>query len=123
MVRKKTPFDDHAQAIQQLIVMIKEQLAAHAEQIKQLRQQLEIEQQRYGLYNNDNSRQYSEVIIDSLQSRLLYSNETFSNVIENRTRQMKQRQERSQLYSFDASRRASLYSNRGVFLQLDYWDM
>ncbi len=112
MVRKRTPFDDHSQVIQTLTMSIKEELAQHKEQIKLLGQQFQMETKSS---KNDQLQQFANNIITSLNSKLMYSTEMFTNILKSRTKQIKEKQERSQVFSFDSGKQNQLFSSKNLY--------
>ena len=117
VVKKKTPFDDNVPQIQHLTATVKEQLARHEFLLREMngliRQQQQLSSSSSSTNNNNNSdsnnqqqqqqqqqqvTEHSNHIITGLNSRLMYTTQQFQNVLQTRTKQIMQQQERRNIF-------------------------
>ena len=106
MIKKRTPFDDNAEHIQHLTLMVKEHLHGNSILMKELKDCLLQQQQ------DQQATKHSNTIVGSLDSRLAYVADQFQTVLKTRTKQIKQQRERKNLFVFDSPN--NLYNNRGM---------
>lgn len=106
VVKKRTPFDDNAESIQHLTVLVKEELHANSVILKELKQILAEQQEE------QQASKHASTIVNALDSRLSYVAGRFQSVLKTRTQQIKQQRQRKREFSYESPN--NLYSNRGL---------
>jgi syntaxin 5 len=102
LVKKRTPFDENVEQIQQLTRLVKEQLATHEFAMKELREKIRM-QQNNKKQSVDQPVEHSSHIVTGLDSRLMYVTKQFQSILEMRSKQIKQQQERRNMYTYNKS--------------------
>lgn len=97
LAKKKSMFEDKPMEINELIYIIKQDMAKINHQIGQLSEYLGREQQ---VQNSKQTKQHSFNVISSLQSKLASTSDAFKTVLKTRSENLKLQKERRDQYSY-----------------------
>jgi syntaxin 5 len=103
LAKKKSLFQDKPVEINELIYIIKQDIAKINHQIGQLSDYWVKQADGNNIIGNTQIKEHSHNVISSLQSKLAKTSDTFKQVLKTRSDNLKQQNERKDEYSFDSS--------------------
>ncbi|KAI8895650.1 t-SNARE [Globomyces pollinis-pini] len=117
LAKKKSLFEDKPVEINELIYMIKQDLAKIKSQIGQLSNYLtRTAAGQSSLLSNKQTKEHSHNVISSLESKLANTSDAFKSVLKVRSDNLKQQKERKDQYSFvNQAESSSLTSNSPLY--------
>ncbi|KAJ3211073.1 cis-Golgi t-SNARE syntaxin [Clydaea vesicula] len=108
LAKKKTLFDDKPVEINELVFVIKQDISKINKLIMQLSQYQSQQLQKESKLVQ--SKEHEVNVINSLQTKLQQTSQTFKSILEIRTENMKEQKERRDQYSFGSSQQSMLLS-------------
>ncbi|KAI9201859.1 t-SNARE [Polychytrium aggregatum] len=100
LAKRKSLFDDRPVEINELVYIIKQDLVKINQRILQLQAFLQQSAHTPGHANNKQTEEHSNRVITSLQSKLVSTSNTFKEVLEIRTQNMKDQKSRREQFTF-----------------------